>query len=120
MGERALTTGGESLKVSLRAGTPKTYGAVGMGTLPSSGDENVNFSVRLEDPTMHSPGQILYDAGVNITVMQPESGESSSCTLKSVFGGHGFYFGGNMKVDISGLADSTEDDYSNEEEGHGH
>ncbi len=88
----------DSLMITLRGGGVKTYGAVGTGTIPLSGAETINFSVRLEDPTIGAHGQPLYDAVVNVVVQNPESGKTVSGTLKSIYGHHGYYFGDNMML----------------------
>nr|NIR66718.1 hypothetical protein [candidate division Zixibacteria bacterium]NIS48256.1 hypothetical protein [candidate division Zixibacteria bacterium]NIU16373.1 hypothetical protein [candidate division Zixibacteria bacterium]NIV08492.1 hypothetical protein [candidate division Zixibacteria bacterium]NIW40950.1 hypothetical protein [candidate division Zixibacteria bacterium] len=63
IGESVLVgSSGDSLKITLRGGAVEPYGAIGIGAIPLSGNETINFSVRLEDPTLEAHAQPLYDA----------------------------------------------------------
>lgn len=90
--------GGDSLKVTLRGGPVKTYGAIGMGAMPLSGNETVNFSIRLEDPTVVASGEQLYGSVVTVSVTNTETGVTISETLTPMYGHDGFTFAKNMKL----------------------
>lgn len=105
----------DSLMITLRGGGVKTYGAVGTGAIPLSGNETINFSVNLEDPTISAHGQPLYDAVVNVIVQNPESGKTAAGTLKSIYGHYGFYFGENMMLGPLGHIDGGD---GHDDDGH--
>ena len=101
IGETTLVdTSEDSLRVTLEGGPVKTYGAVGMGVIEPAEDHTINFSVRLEDPTIGAEAQYLYDASVTMTVRNEEAGETETRTLKPIYGHHGFYYGENMMMEI--------------------
>ena len=94
----------DSLNITLRAGAVATYGAVGMGLLPKSGNETINFSVKLDDPTVEAHEQPLAGSIVTLTVINAETGSTIIKTLKPIYGHEGFYFGENMHL---GLGEHT-------------
>ncbi len=108
-------TEGDSLVATLRAGGVKIYGALGMGALPLAGDETINFSVRLEDPTIAADLEPLFGSIVTVTVTNPESGQTLIQTLKPLYGHEGFHFGENMFLGLDDLGSGTVDTV-----GHGH
>ncbi|HKJ66457.1 MAG TPA: hypothetical protein VKA68_00730, partial [bacterium] len=125
VGDTLVTeTAGDSLRITLEAGPVKTYGAVGMGVIEPAEEHTVNFSVRLEDPTIKAEAQHLHDTSVTMTVRNKDTGESETKTLKPTYGPHGFYFGENMMMEIlgdhqgDGMHDSGEDDGHDESGGH--
>ncbi|MEE8405205.1 MAG: hypothetical protein V3S17_07415 [candidate division Zixibacteria bacterium] len=97
----------DSLNITLRAGEVATYGAVGMGMLPKSGNETINFSLKLEDPTVEAHEQPLAGSIVTLTVINTEAGSTTIKTLKPIYGHDGFYFGENMHL---GLEQHVADD----------
>ncbi|MCH9025398.1 MAG: hypothetical protein IH931_08705, partial [candidate division Zixibacteria bacterium] len=97
----------DSLNITLRAGAVATYGAVGMGMLPQSGNETINFSLKLDDPTVEAHEQPLAGSIVTLTVINVEAGSTTIKTLKPIYGHEGFYFGENMHL---GLGEHGADD----------
>jgi uncharacterized protein involved in high-affinity Fe2+ transport len=107
----------DSIKAGLRAGSVKTYGAVGIGQVPLTGGETINFSLRLEDPTAEAHGQPLFGSIVTLTTVNGSTGKTVTKMLVPKYGAHGFHFGNNMDMDldhIEGEHDPGHDD------GHGH
>lgn len=98
---------GDSLVATLRAGGVKIYGALGMGMLPPAGDETINFSVRLEDPTIQAELEPLFGSIVTVTVTNPETGQTLTQTLKPLYGHEGFHFGENMVLGLDDLGTET-------------
>ncbi|MCH7690540.1 MAG: hypothetical protein IIA17_05795 [candidate division Zixibacteria bacterium] len=103
----------DSLNITLRAGAVATYGAVGMGMLPKSGNETINFSLKLEDPTIEAHEQPLAGSIVTLTVINVEAGSTTIKTLKPIYGHEGFYFGENMHLGLGehGADDGGGDDH---------
>lgn len=99
---------GDSLVATLRAGDVKIYGALGMGALPLAGDETINFSVRLEDPTIAAGLEPLFGSIVTVTVTNPETGQALMQTLKPLYGHEGFHFGENMILGLDNLGAETD------------
>jgi uncharacterized protein involved in high-affinity Fe2+ transport len=91
---------GDSLGISLRAGSVKTYGAVGIGEIPLEGNETVNFSVKLSDPATDAHAQPLFDALVNVSVHNGSTGETVSSLLVPMWGEHGFHLARNMALNL--------------------
>ncbi|HKJ69136.1 MAG TPA: hypothetical protein VKA68_14350 [bacterium] len=101
IGDSVFTTsGGDSVYVSLKAGEPRTYGAVNTGLLTPDPEENINFALRLEDPTREAFGQPVCEAIVTITVTDNETGNSEEQTLHPTYGPFGYYYGGNMMMEL--------------------
>ena len=99
----------DSMTVTLRGGPVKIYGSVGIGAIPLTGSETVNFSVRLEDPTRPASEEQLYGSIVTVTITNPETGSTYTETLAPIFGHEGFLFGKNMKLGLDHFADDTGD-----------
>lgn len=98
---------GDSLVATLSAGGVKIYGALGMGMLPLAGDETINFSVRLEDPTIAAGLEPLFGSIVTVTVTNPETGRTLTQTLKPLYGHEGFHFGENMFLGLEDIGTDT-------------
>jgi uncharacterized protein involved in high-affinity Fe2+ transport len=110
----------DSLHVTLRAGSVKQYGAVGMGMVPLTGEETINFSLRLEDPSIEAHGQPLYGAMVSVTARDNDTGRVMTSVLKPMYGSHGFHFGDNMMLGFGhhhGGPDE-DDDHHDDDDGH--
>lgn len=99
--------GGDSLRVTLHGGAVKTYGAVGMGAIPLSGDETINFSVRLEDPKLPAHQEPLFGSVVTVSVTNTGTGETVVETLRPMYGHDGFRFAQNMRMGIDHLPGDT-------------
>jgi uncharacterized protein involved in high-affinity Fe2+ transport len=110
-------TGGDSLEISLRSGSVKTYGAVGIGEIPLEGNENVNFSVKLSDPQTEAHAQPLFEAVVNVSVYNKSTEETVSSLLVPMWGDHGFHFAQNMMLNLGQVSGGEE---HNDDGGHGH
>jgi uncharacterized protein involved in high-affinity Fe2+ transport len=88
----------DSTEITLRAGSVKPYGAVGLGQLPLNGDETINFSVRLEDPTVEAHEGSLFNCSVIINMINNENGKQVSHVIGPMYGDHGFHYGTNMSM----------------------
>lgn len=114
----------DGMKISLRAGSPKIYGAYGMGHLPLWGDETVNFSVRLEDVNTPASGEgeMLAECPVSIIVINNETGATTSQVLTAMYGANGFYYGANIALpegtSVVGPSDTGGDGHA--DDGHTH
>ena len=75
-----------------------------MGRFPKAGNETINVSVRLDDPTVEAHEQPLAGSIVTWTVINAETGSTIIKTLKPIYGHEGFYFGENMHL---GLGEHT-------------
>ncbi len=93
-------TAGDSLGLSLRVGSVKTYGAVGIGEIPLEGNETVNFSVKLSDPTTEAHAQPLFGSVVSVSVYNGTTLETTHTLMAPMWGEHGFHFGQNMKLNL--------------------
>lgn len=94
---------GDSLEISLSGGSVRTYGAVGLGALPLSGNETVNFSLHLSDPTVESHNEPLFESIVTATIVNHTAGTTTSQVLKAMYGEHGFHFGENMHLGLGSV-----------------
>lgn len=106
----------DSLLITLRAGAVKTYGALGMGAVPLEEGDNINFSLRLEDPSLEAHAQSLHGASILATIVNSESGTVATAMLNPVYGEHGFYFGGNMTLGLGAITGGDE----HADDGHDH
>lgn len=90
----------DGLKISVRAGQPKLYGAFGMGHLPLAGDETVNFSVRLEDTETPASGQgeMIGHCWVGVTIVNENTGATAVGQLMPMLGKNGFHYGANFRM----------------------
>lgn len=97
-GSGSATAGG--MTVSVRTGAPKTYGAMGMGALPLTGEETVNFSVRLEDPETPASGdgEMVAHGAVKATVTNDATGVAVTRTLAPMYGAAGFHYAANFAL----------------------
>lgn len=99
---------GDSLELSLRAGSVKTYGAVGIGEIPLEGDETINFSVKLSDPTTEAHGQPLFGSVVSVSVYNGTTLETTHSLMEPMWGEHGFHFGQNMALNLGHVTGGEE------------
>jgi uncharacterized protein involved in high-affinity Fe2+ transport len=113
-------TASDSLELSLRAGSVKTYGAVGIGEIPNNGDETVNFSVKLSDPTTESHGQPLFGSVVSVSVLNGTSMETTTSLMNPMWNEHGFHYGQNMMLNLGHITGGEEHDDDEGDGGHGH
>ncbi len=101
IGESIFTTSnGDSVYVSLKAAEPKTYGAVNTGLLPPDPEANINFALRLENPTLQAFGQPVCEAVVTLSITNNETGKTEESTLHPTYGPSGYYYGGNMMMEL--------------------
>lgn len=116
-GQGRATTETGGMKISLRAGAPKVYGAVGMGHLPMKGDETVSFSVRLEDSAVEAQGEgeILPYATVSVRIVNNEAGAE---TMKVLHPMYGFHYGENFALPKGQRTGGGEEPH--EDDGHSH
>ncbi len=104
---------GHELQLALEGGPPREYWAMHTGSLSPTDEENVNLSLSITDPSREINEMPIYYAGVHMTVRDSETGDVVSDTLSPTFGPHGFYYGGNLMMEI--LSDEFHD-----EDGHHH
>lgn len=109
---------GDSLELSLRVGAVKTYGAVGIGEIPLAGDETINFSVKLSDPTTEAHGQPLFGSVVSVSIHNGTTQEDVTSLMEPMWGEHGFHFGQNMMLNL-GHVMGGEDHDDDDDDGHG-
>ncbi len=119
----SLTSGegtAEEIKITLRGGNElKSYGAVGSGQRPTEGNENISFSLRLEDDQTAALGkEALYYSVVSVRVINQESGKSVGSILEPCYGEDGFSYTANM-IAPHGSADGDDND-SPDSDGDGH
>ncbi|MCH9031978.1 MAG: hypothetical protein IIB00_06940, partial [candidate division Zixibacteria bacterium] len=88
------------------------YGSVGIGAIPLTGSETLNFSVRLEDPTRPATDEQLYGSIVTVTVINSKTGSIYKETLAPIFSHEGFLFGKNMKLGLDHIMVDTSDEHS--------
>jgi len=97
----------DSLELSLSAGSVKTYGAIGIGEIPRDGDETINFSVKLTDPTTEAHNQPLFGSVVSVSVHNGTTGETSTSLMNPMWSEHGYHFGQNMMLNLGHIAGDT-------------
>lgn len=109
---------GDSLELSLNAGMVKTYGAVGIGEIPREGDETINLSVKLSDPTTETLGQPLFGSVVTVSIHNGTTLESVTSLMNPMWGEHGFHFAQNMMLNLGHVTGGLGHD-DEEDDGHG-
>lgn len=96
-------TAGDSLSLSLSVGPVKTYGAVGIGQIPNDGNETINFSVTLTDPTTEAHGQPLFGSVVSVSIHNGTTQETTNSLMNPMWGEHGFHFAQNMMLNLGSV-----------------
>lgn len=112
-------TAGDSLELSLRVGDVKTYGAVGIGEIPREGDETVNFSVKLSDPTTEAHGQPLFGSVISVSILNGTTLENVTSLMNPMWGEHGFHFAQNMMLNLGHVTGGLGHDDDGGDDGHG-
>lgn len=111
-------TAGDSLELSLRVGSVKTYGAVGIGEIPADGDETINFSVKLSDPATEAHGQPLFGSVISVSVHNGSTLENVTSLMQPMWGEHGFHFAQNMMLNLGHVTGGEAHD-EGDDDGHG-
>lgn len=96
------------LKFGLRAGAVSPMAAVGTGMVPLTGQETLQFSLRLEDELILPEGENLYYSSVIIKIINTETGETFERVLKPSYGENGFHYAANMSIPDGGVKTSGE------------
>lgn len=105
-GSGVASTEAEGMRITVRAGAPKVYGRpygefeTGVLPLKLTGQETMNFSVRLED--LASPaegvGQRITHSRVEVTVMNTDPGKTVKKILYPMYGKKGFVYAANFSL----------------------
>lgn len=104
---------GNEFRIALETGLAQDYWTMPSRMLPAEEGENINFSLRLSDPSIDIDELPIHHAGVFVMIRDEGTGEVVSDTLRATYGPHGFYYGGNLMMEILG------EDY-HYEDGHHH
>ena len=107
------------IKATLRGGSVKTYGAMGTGMVPLNGDENINFSLRLEDADVEAyGGEFIYYANVSVSIKNQETGKEVWNIIEPCYDEKGFSYCGNIKVPAGETAAEEPDGHDDDEDAH--
>lgn len=102
IGSRTIVNDNDSLEFALSMQNPEIFGAMGMQWAPLSGDETIRFALEISDLANDIEQMPLYNAPVQLTVQDNQTGENETKTLEPIYGQHGFYYGENFMTEMMG------------------
>lgn len=103
----------DGLTFTLRRGDVGPFAALGTGAIPLTGEENIQFSLSIEDESIEPEAENVPYSSVVIRITNNETGETNERVLYPVFGSNGFHYAANFS--LPGTISQQ-----NEGDGHGH